>query len=241
MVLTRCPNAIIRSSVWKISEQVVSVISRWPRSCRLRPTGLGVLRQRVEHPDVGERDDQVLGVRVEPVDVRGIHGLHDDLVARPQLRHPAQRLAVGDPVRGERVVADAPRVGRVGKVPEATGQIFGGDPLENRYDVGPAEPGDTDESGGLTLRDLPGRQLRIALLPLRPERARDLCVLALSDPVGAPELPADVAQQAHSGADQQHAHPRDDAAASGPGTSHPAIVVDDPAGQARSHGLGSTA
>ena len=32
-LLTRCPKAIIRSSVWKISEQVVSVISRCPGRC----------------------------------------------------------------------------------------------------------------------------------------------------------------------------------------------------------------
>ena len=54
-----------------------------------------------------------------------VDGLHDHLVARPQLGHPAQRLAVGDPVRGQRVVADLPGSADFVKCPKPSSQHVG--------------------------------------------------------------------------------------------------------------------
>ena len=228
VALTRWPKAIIRLSVWNSSEQVVSVISRWPGRCAgCGPPLSGFFGTGVEDPHPGERDDQRVRVGVEPVGVGVGDGLHDHPVAGSQLGHPAQRLAVGDPVGGERVVADLARVGGAGEVAVAAGEHVGRGALQHRHDVLLAELRDPDQRRGLALGDV----LRLELLqrragvgPLLLQVAGDLALLAVRGPVGAPELPADVAEQDQPGQHHHQTEPVRRTTRVSPGSGHALIV-----------------
>ena len=148
VVSTRWPKAIIRLSVWNSSAQVVSVISRWPGRWAGSTPPRGLFGSGSITQTSANVDDQLVGVGVEPVGVGLVAGLDDDLVAGPQLGHVAQRLAVRDPVRGDRVVADLPGVGGALEVAEALGEHALGDARLHRHDVVLAEPRDPDQRLG---------------------------------------------------------------------------------------------
>ena len=129
---------------------------------------------------------------------------------------PAQRLTVGDPVRGQRVVADLARVGRPVEVPVAL--------RRGRRCRCPRAPGRrtscrTSGSGRAPRPRRSGRTSAAAACAASAhcvsQRGSDLALVALGDPGGPPELPADVAEGQQPRDDEGDPGPERDASAAG--------------------------
>jgi len=166
-------------------------------------TGVGIVRKRVDYPSLGEVDDQVMAASVEDVGKDPVPDLDDHLVTGLQLKHPAQGLTVSDAVSGNGVVAGTTRIGGVFEPAASTSSL-----VPSSTGTGRHSPHQTRGSSPGPSPGLPRHQPRYpracvrSLGPSTLERRDDALLLAVRDPVGPPQLPADAAEQNQPGDNQ---------------------------------------